>query len=92
MNPTWRRSTHSSGSGNGQCVEVACLHTATHWRHSTRTSGGGNGNCVETLASEAVVAIRDSKDCSGIDYPILVTDRASWQGFTRQLTCGNIDR
>ncbi|GIG67765.1 DUF397 domain-containing protein [Phytomonospora endophytica] len=86
---TWRRSSHSNSGGN--CVEVGCLHAAARWRSSTRSSGSGNGNCVQTLASKAIVAIRDSKDCTGTDYPIITSDTATWTGFTHQLRAGDFD-
>jgi hypothetical protein len=40
--PTWRKSSHSDGSG-GQCVEIASVPT---WRKSSH-SGGSGGECVE---------------------------------------------
>ncbi|MFD9889482.1 DUF397 domain-containing protein [Amycolatopsis sp. NPDC059027] len=49
---TWRKSSHS-GSGNGDCIEVA-------WVKSSY-SGTGNGNCVEIAALPDQIAVRDSK-------------------------------
>jgi hypothetical protein len=40
--PTWRKSSHSGGSG-GNCVEIATLPS---WRKSSRSDGSG-GECVE---------------------------------------------
>jgi hypothetical protein len=39
----WRKSTRSSDTGNGDCVEVACAY----WRKSTRSASSGNGDCIE---------------------------------------------
>jgi hypothetical protein len=40
----WRKSERSSDTGNGNCVEVACLHEIP-WRKSNRSQK--NGACVE---------------------------------------------
>lgn len=37
--PTWRKSSHS-GSGNGDCVEVAYSRTAVHVRDTKDRNGG----------------------------------------------------
>lgn len=65
----WRKSSYS-GSGNGDCVEVA-------WRKSSY-SGGGNGDCVEVAVSPTGVDVRDSKNVTG---PILGFPVDRWQRF-----------
>jgi hypothetical protein len=72
----WRKSTRSSSTGNGDCVEVACAH----WRKSTRSSDSGNGDCVEARPAPAGFEIRDSK--LGSESPILA---ASAEDFTTLL-------
>lgn len=76
----WRKSSRSSSSGNGNCVEVGCVHDAA-WRKSTRSSGTGNGNCVEVAPVASTVAVRDSKlDTTG-DFPYLSVSSADWAGL-----------
>lgn len=67
----------SSRSGNnGTCVEVAFVPTDAAWFKSSRSSN--NGACVEVAITDAVVAMRDSKDRSG---PALAFPAAAWTNF-----------
>ncbi|THV24412.1 DUF397 domain-containing protein [Glycomyces paridis] len=77
---TWRKSSRSSGTGNGQCVEVACLHDAP-WRKSTRSSDTGNGNCVEVAGLVSTVAVRDSKLPTEGNFPHLLVTAEEWTAF-----------
>ncbi|MBB6039572.1 DUF397 domain-containing protein [Phytomonospora endophytica] len=36
--------------------------------------------------------VRDSKNCTGDDYPVLTTDAATWRGLTHQCAVGDFDR
>jgi hypothetical protein len=76
----WRKSSRSSGTGNGNCVEVACLHDAP-WRKSIRSSGSGDGNCVEVAGLPAAVAVRDSKLPTEGDFPHLLVSPDDWASF-----------
>ncbi|WP_205324072.1 DUF397 domain-containing protein [Glycomyces sp. YM15] len=80
----WRKSSYS---GTGNCVEVACIHTAP-WRKSSRS--GGNGNCVEVAPVEATVAVRDSKLPTEGDFPHLLVDTATWTGLVTAMKAGSI--
>ncbi|MFG2006438.1 DUF397 domain-containing protein [Spirillospora sp. NPDC048911] len=68
----WRKSSHSSGSAEGTCVEVAAV-----WRKSSH-SGGTEGTCVEVAAVDRVIATRDSTDPDG---PVLAFTQAEWAAF-----------
>jgi len=68
----WRKSSYCEG---GACVECR------GWRKSSRS--GGAGECVEVGHGEAVIGVRDSKDCGS--GPVLAFSAASWQEFTRRL-------
>ncbi|MEV3937268.1 DUF397 domain-containing protein [Glycomyces sp. NPDC049804] len=80
----WRKSSYS---GTGNCVEVACIHTAP-WRKSSRS--GGNGNCVEVAPVAATVAVRDSKLPTVGDFPHLLLDTDTWTGFITAIKAGDI--
>ena len=72
---TWRKSSYSGSSGGG-CVEVGV------WRKASYSTSSG-GNCVEVArASEAVVAVRDSKDPDG---PRLAFTADDWRAFLRDV-------
>jgi hypothetical protein len=71
MPKTWRKSSYSGGSGNGNCVEVA-------WRKSSYSGGSGTGNCVEVAVSPSQVGVRDSKNTAG---PILTFPVDQWRAF-----------
>lgn len=66
---SWRKSSFS-GTGNGNCVEIA-------WRKSSY-SGTGNGGCVEVAFGATAVGIRDSKDADG---PRLEFGTSQWREF-----------
>ena len=70
MSETWRKSSHSGGSGNGNCVEMT-------WRKSSY-SGGGNGDCVEVAVSTEMIGVRDSKNVTG---PTLEFSVDQWRRF-----------
>ncbi|KXK62987.1 DUF397 domain-containing protein [Micromonospora fluostatini] len=58
------------------------------WRTSTRSQ---TSNCVEVAAlptGPAAVALRDSKDRGG---PVLLFDRAEWNGFLAGTRNGEFD-
>lgn len=67
---TWRKSSYSSETGEGNCVEVA-------WRKSSRSGETGQTNCVE-VAFGGTVAVRDSKNPAG---PILTVSPVAWRAF-----------
>jgi hypothetical protein len=46
VNPGWRKSSYSSGSGGSNCVEVGAIP----WRKSTYSGNGGSA-CVEVGAT-----------------------------------------
>ena len=78
---TWRKSSHSDGTGN--CVEVAFAD----WRKSSYSSG--TGNCVEVAAGDSDVGVRDSKqDDRG---PVLEFTRTEWAAFLRAAKDGEFD-
>jgi Domain of unknown function (DUF397) len=68
---SWRKSSYSGSSGNGDCVEVA-------WRKSSYSGSSGNGGCVEVAMSSAAVGVRDSKNTTG---PTLTFPVDRWQAF-----------
>ncbi|MFE4057056.1 DUF397 domain-containing protein [Streptomyces sp. NPDC059096] len=65
----WFKSSYS-GSGGGNCVEVA-------WFKSSY-SGSGGGDCVEVALAPTAVHIRDSKTVPG---PILRVTTEPWSAF-----------
>lgn len=71
----WRRSSHSSGTGTGNCVEVS-------WRKSSYSSGTGTGDCVEVAFGVAQVGVRDSKNVTG---PALEFPPTAWRAFARHV-------
>jgi hypothetical protein len=60
---SWRKSTFSNGTAQGDCVEIA-------WRKSS-FSDGGNGDCVEIGFIVEAVGVRDSKNSGGphLEFP-----------------------
>ena len=50
------------------------------WRKASRSNGMG-ANCVEVAYSGDSVLIRDSKQVSNADYPMLSADRAEWKAM-----------
>lgn len=76
----WRKSSRSSSTGDGNCVEVACIHDAP-WRKSSRSSGSGDGNCVEVAPVATSVAVRDSKLPTEGDFPHLLVGTEDWSAF-----------
>jgi len=67
----WVKSSYS-GSGGGNCVEVAVAWTKSSY------SGSGGGNCVEVAVAPERVHVRDSKDPSG---PVLTVSPEAWTSF-----------
>jgi hypothetical protein len=80
----WRKSSYS---GTGNCIEVACIHSAP-WRKSSRS--GGNGNCVEVAPVATTVAVRDSKLPTYGDFPHLLLDTDTWTGLIAAIKTGDI--
>ncbi|GAA2165562.1 MULTISPECIES: DUF397 domain-containing protein [Glycomyces] len=80
----WRKSSYS---GTGNCIEVACIHSAP-WRKSSRS--GGNGNCVEVAPVATTVAVRDSKLPTSGDFPHLLLDTDTWTGLIAAIKTGDI--
>ncbi|MEV0688652.1 DUF397 domain-containing protein [Streptomyces sp. NPDC050388] len=78
-NASWRRSSHSGGSGGEECVEVAHdFPGAARWRKSTYSDGNG-GSCLEVADGvPGVVPVRDSKVAGG---PVLVVGAVAWTEF-----------
>ncbi len=82
---SWRRSSHSNGSG-GNCVEVAeAFPGAARWRKSTHSNGDG-GNCLE-VADDLVglVPVRDSKVPDG---PVVTVSARAWAPFVAAVKAG----
>jgi hypothetical protein len=69
----WRKSSHSGGSGNNDCVEVG-------WHKSGHSGGPDNNNCVEVAHGAELVGVRDSKNSTGpqLDFPV-----TCWHAFLR---------
>ncbi|WP_338677657.1 DUF397 domain-containing protein [Streptomyces sp. SCSIO 30461] len=67
----WFKSSYS-GSGGGECVEVAF-----DWRTSSYSDSSG-GNCVEVAACPHSVRVRDSKVSDG---PVFSVDTSAWSAF-----------
>lgn len=78
----WRKSSHSSGTGN--CVEVG----STSWRKSSYSDG--TGNCVEVSSPDHIVGVRDTKQ--GADSPLLEFTEAAWLRFLAETKSGNAVR
>lgn len=58
------------------------------WQKSSY-SGNGGGNCVEVARNlPSVVAVRDSKDPSGL---ALALTPSAWQGFIAEVKAGRHD-
>lgn len=74
---TWRKSSHSAGSG--QCVEVARA-SGVGWRKSTYSAG--QGQCVEAARISESVCVRDSKNRSA---GVLAVPPSSWSAFVAEL-------
>jgi hypothetical protein len=76
MDMSWRKSSYSTPNG-GSCVEVGV------WRKSSYSTSTG-GSCVEVgTASDAAVAVRDTKDHGA--GPVLRFTPAAWAAFTSTL-------
>lgn len=87
---TWRKSSHSGGSDNNNCVEIAwrksshsggssnnnCVEVA--WQKSSYSGGSSNNDCVEVAVGHEVVGVRDSKNATG---PALAFPAAHWARF-----------
>ncbi|MGF0171964.1 DUF397 domain-containing protein [Streptomyces sp. Marseille-Q5077] len=58
-------------------MESTELLTGIHWRKSSY-SGDQGGDCVEVGETQAVIAIRDSKNPAG---PIVTLDPAAFNAF-----------
>jgi len=82
----WRKSSYSSGSEPGSCVEVAGgFPGAALWRKSSHSNGEG-GNCVEVADGvPGVVPVRDSKVPDG---PVLVFGAPAWASFVAAVRGG----
>ena len=82
---TWRKSTRSSNTTSGDCVEVAAA-----WRKSRRSADQG-GTTVEVASVEEsrAVAVRDSKDPDG---PVLGFTPRAWNAFLDGARNGDFDR
>jgi hypothetical protein len=62
--------------------------TSALWRRSSY-SGSSGGNCVEVASNlPGIVAVRDSKDCSG---PALELTPAQWQALLKDVKGGHFD-
>ncbi|MFI6339190.1 DUF397 domain-containing protein [Streptomyces sp. NPDC050535] len=69
----WFKSSYSSSSEAGDCVEVAL-----DWFKSSYSSSGEPGDCVEIAVAPAAIHVRDSKRTQG---PRLTVDPATWTDF-----------
>ncbi|MFD7231383.1 DUF397 domain-containing protein [Streptomyces sp. NPDC059881] len=69
----WFKSSYSSSSSEGDCVEVA-------WTKSSFSDSSEGDDCVEVASSPScpTVHIRDSKNPDG---PRLTVGPAAWAGF-----------
>lgn len=99
---TWRKSSHSDGTGN--CVEVAfadwrkssyssgtgnCVEVAFADWHKSSYSSGATGNCVEVASADDAVGVRDSRQ-HGYG-PVLEFTRTQWAAFLRAAKDGEFD-
>jgi Domain of unknown function (DUF397) len=71
----WRKSSHSGGSGNTNCIEV-------NWRKSSYSGGSGNTDCVEVAFAVGAVGVRDSKNTAG---PRLAFAANTWRAFANRV-------
>jgi hypothetical protein len=58
------------------------------WRKSSYSDDGGNAACVEVAGLPGRVAMRDSKDPTGVALAFL---RAQWQSFLTSVQAGELD-
>jgi hypothetical protein len=83
---TWRKSSHSNGTG-GSCLEVAeDFPGAATWRKSSYSNGTG-GECLEVAdnAPTGLVPVRDSKRPDG---PAVAYPAPAWSGFVTAVKAG----
>lgn len=74
-NVTWRKASYSGDNGGG-CVEVGAWRKASY-------SGGNGGECIEVAStSNALVAVRDSKDPNGSQLAFFPS---AWQSFIERV-------
>lgn len=59
------------------------------WRRSQRSTG--NGNCAEAALMNQVVLVRDSKNSAGDDFPVIVTNKATWTAFLAEINAGRFE-
>ncbi|GAA2638924.1 DUF397 domain-containing protein [Streptomyces vastus] len=69
----WFKSSYSSSSEPGDCVEVAL-----DWRKSSYSSSSEAGDCVEIAPTPTTIHVRDSKNATG---PCLAFSPAAWADF-----------
>ncbi|MEU6231054.1 DUF397 domain-containing protein [Streptomyces sp. NPDC047042] len=71
----WFASSYS-GSGGGQCLEVAYT-----WRKSSSSAAEG-GACVEVATCPHTIHVRDSKNPDPETGPTFTTTHQAWSAFT----------
>ncbi|MER5222000.1 DUF397 domain-containing protein [Streptomyces flaveus] len=69
----WFKSSYSSSSEAGDCVEVAL-----DWRKSSYSSSGEPDDCVEIAPTSSTIHVRDSKNTQG---PHLDFAPTAWANF-----------
>ncbi|MEV6956370.1 DUF397 domain-containing protein [Streptomyces sp. NPDC051183] len=69
--PTWFKSSYSSGSEGDSCVEVA-------WFKSSYSDSSDGEDCIEVANTPTSVLVRDSKD---IRRPHLAVGPHAWADF-----------
>ncbi|QDQ11826.1 DUF397 domain-containing protein [Streptomyces spectabilis] len=70
---SWFKSSHSSGSENDSCVEIAL-----EWSKSSYSDSSNINDCVEIATTPSTIHIRDSKNPQG---PQLRLPAAAWSAF-----------
>jgi hypothetical protein len=79
VTPGWRKSSHSTQSGGGSCVEAAALP----WRKSSFSGQSGGGSCVEAAHAPGAILVRDTTQHGA--GPVLRVTAADWAAFTASI-------
>lgn len=75
----WFKSSYSSSSEAGDCVEVAL-----EWRKSTYSDSSNSSECVEIAPTPTAIHIRDSKKPGGARLAMAPVAWSAFIGFVGQ--------